>query len=350
MVAWEKLEIETELEKRLIEEFQPQQGNTIYGHYTAAREYLLGNLLEDIKIREPNLTDHGPRHIANVLNNAFLLLGGSVSELTGNDLYILCVSILFHDVGNLNGRTGHNKEISEFFDLVRKETHYFLSEKLAVMSIAGAHSGFAKDSTKDTLQDLNGRCAVNGKMVQAQNLAAILRFADELAEGPQRTSAYMVNHKKYDPASQIYHIYAQSLDSFIIDRNGGRIALTINTILTIHDKELWLTSNGKYTVSLKDFLVYAYDRIIKVDQERRYNKYYCDLLSPFKETSAVFTFCFLSENGGTRMSEFSSSLNPIILNDLVVPGQYQQPIPEIYSGYKISNILEQLWHECDPEI
>src|SRR5690606_30305839 len=134
---------------------------------------------------------------------------------------VLCVSILFHDVGNFEGRKGHNKKVAQIYDHVRKKASRFSSERTAVISIAGAHTGFCSEGTVDTLKEL-GTDGVYAKPVNLQKIAALLRFADELAEGPQRTSTAMQKFGKYDESSKLFHQLANATQ-YTIDRENSRI-------------------------------------------------------------------------------------------------------------------------------
>ena len=69
---WEELPIEKDLERSLASEFGDAEGKTLYGEYTAARSKLINEVLPYIRSREPNLTDHGPAHIKDVLEQADL--------------------------------------------------------------------------------------------------------------------------------------------------------------------------------------------------------------------------------------------------------------------------------------
>ena len=110
-----------------------------------------------------------------------------------------------------------------------------------------------------------------------RELAAILRFADELAEGPQRTSQYMIDKGLIPNDSLIYHKYAAITEVFL-DKGNNRVALTYNIDYPI--KEL----------SLEELLKFVYRRILKMDAERRYCKYYAPALNDLLRTEANINF------------------------------------------------------------
>jgi len=276
---WNIQEYEKHMSEKLKMRYGNDRGDKIFSDYTYARNKLIDdNFFSQIQGKEPNLTDHSERHIANVLENAFKLLGDDIVKLSAIELYSLGLIILFHDVGNINGREKHNKNIAEVYDFVRSRESKFNREKAIVIKAGEAHCGKSKDSSKDTLKDLEITDSLNGEPVQLRSLAAILRLADELAEGNQRTSQFMFDRHKYDPKSEIYHNYAR-ITHILIDRPGGRILITY---------DIDFDTKKMSQKDLTELLEFTYKRMIKLDEERRYNKHYCDLLSPFKKTSIQF--------------------------------------------------------------
>lgn len=326
---WEQTELENHLKEALEQELAHAKAEEIYSQYVLARKQLVEEVLEDIKGMVPELTDHGPRHILNVLSNAHEILGEQLSSLHSIEVYILCVSILFHDVGNLFGRKKHNKNISKIFSHIRGDAPGTRAEQSAVLAIAGAHTGCASGGSKDTLAELNNNLAVLGKSIKAQKIAAVLRFADELAEGTHRTSAFMQNHKMYPKESEIYHAYA-SITDHCIDKDNARIAITYNINLKTADGEL--TVNG---IELSEMLKFIYSRVVKLDQERRYTKHYCSWLDNFKHTSATLEFWHEDE-------PLELNLEPIVLSDLIVPGETTRGIAELNANYDIPSLIEQI--------
>ena len=91
----------------------------MYAAYEGVRGKLVDDIYQQIQGSQPNLSDHGPEHIANVLNNVGYLLSDSHKEhgLSATDLYILAMGVLFHDVGNLFGRIDHHKKVGQIESL-----------------------------------------------------------------------------------------------------------------------------------------------------------------------------------------------------------------------------------------
>lgn len=320
-------------QQALLSQFGETKGEEYFQDYLYARKVIFDEIAPEIKAIEPTLTDHGPKHLDNVLYNAHKLLGEAVGELTGIELYVLCVGILFHDVGNIEGRTGHNTKISKVHEYVRKRaTSSYRREKDIVMRLAEAHCGHTPTGSKDTLKPMPATLELHGESVRVPEIAALIRLADELAEGPQRTSCFMQDEGKYPKESVIHHKYASSISEIAINRNNKRIALTLDINLTTAE-------TGDITfdveVSLGAFLEYSFGRIMKLDEERRFTKHYSDWLSPFKSTSV--SFCFWLD--GERLD---LDLDALVMSDLTVPGSDTRPLSDFDPKYTVENIVASL--------
>ena len=213
-----------------------------------------------------------------MLTNVSDLLQGASDYFTDIELYVLGLGVLFHDVGNLEGREDHNRRIARFYDFVRTGPK-FAQEKSLVVQISQAHSGKARNGDRNTLVDVPASSHLDSEPVRARELAAIIRFADELAEGPQRTSQYLRTTGGYAPESVLYHDYS-SATHMCIDCGNGRIAVTYQFDFSLKaelEKEL---------KRVKGLLNFAYGRLGKMDLERRYARFHCAKpLLPFREIS-----------------------------------------------------------------
>jgi hypothetical protein len=322
---WETSKIEMELERRL--KALGSNGEALHARYISARSFLTSEILPWIRTTEPDLSDHGPEHIADVLNRTYALV--DINDLGDIELYILCQSILFHDVGNLFGRSKHNLAIAKIYDATFANLWIKRQEMQIVVAIGRTHSGLSMvDGSPDTLKDLK-TSFYNGTNIRVQHLAAILRFADELAEGPQRTSSYLVENDLFAKASQIYHRYAKVTDIHI-DRGGSRIAISYH--IELHNFD-FKTQEGvnKFTELMKCI----YKRIRKLDTERRYCKHYCTALESYKRTSVSITFWNNSE-------QLDLAVPAIDLDDLVVPDSETRDLESLYASLNIESLVRQI--------
>ncbi len=192
------------------------------------------------------LTDHGVEHVQMVMKKAADVLGSKIDELKGYEIFLLLLAIHFHDVGNIYGREDHEQKIGRVIDELDKNLPLDYVEQRYVIDIATAHGGYSEKITKDkdTLRklEMNGHC--NGMSIRPALLAAILRFADELADDISRCSNVMVPKE-----NEVFHAYSESLEPIFID--GETISFRYRIPYEYTQKRL-----GK-----KDDEVFLYDEI-----------------------------------------------------------------------------------------
>jgi hypothetical protein len=324
---WNKLPIEAEMEALLECQFGKDKAGEYIGHYTEARTYVINEITGEIKGSEPSLSDHSSKHIADVLERVGLVLGNDVKKLTGVEVYCLCLIVLFHDVGNIAGRTGHNKKIAEIYNRVRANKPKFNQERQIVIQAAQAHCGISRSGSRDTLKEVEIVSNLDGHPVRLRDMASILRFADELAEGPQRTSEFMSQTGKYPKESQIYHDYANITNVFI-DPGGERIALTFHIDIASKSEE-----------EFQKLLEFTYSRVIKLDEERRYTKHYSEFLYRFKKTDVKINFY---EDGISCDFDLPRIE---LLDQFPIPGETEPDINELlkkYPNYDVNTIYQCL--------
>ena len=334
---WDIRNIERITEKALIEELGGSNGQQRFAQYLDARRILVEDVLEEIKRTQQGLTDHGPKHIQDVLDKAEELLGSEENirkNLRGTDLYCLILSILFHDVGNIYDRREHQRRISQVYDHVRQQ-HSEKTEKLIVLTAVEAHCGETADGSKDTLKDVPETSHLCGRQVKLRTIASVLRLSDELAEGRQRTSIFMQQIKGYPSDSEIYHEYSK-ITTVFVDRSNERITLTYNIELNTEAGKF----DGDKEKYYKALIEFTYGRIMKLNQERQYVRHYCDILSVFKKTTVAFNFWINGELADLGLMEAK-------LTDVVIPGEHHKDFSNYHSCYAIPNLMERIKKRMD---
>ena len=209
------------------------------------------------------LTDHGPRHVAKVIRRI-----GELTRIDGSfvvepkDAYFLAVAAHLHDVGNYLGRDEHEKRAREvLFDLEESLIGRDNFEKRFILDIARAHGGEVEGS-KDTI----GRLSANGNR---RKLAAILRFADELAEDKERTStadaSILANDECLRKKSEVFHVYAGCLDRVEIDHDTRSVRFSFEM----------LCSHLSNTYYKEGALVYLLDKVFERTLKAHREQVYC---------------------------------------------------------------------------
>jgi hypothetical protein len=328
-MSWSEQKFEKQMYKSLCKDLDKIEGDTYYTHYKNIRNKLINDLYPQIPVNEPNLTDHTEKHIRNVLKNAFtILLDGKAKNLSGMDWYFLGLAILFHDVGNVYDRKDHWKfdTIAKIYDHFSGEDPKHTRERFLVSKAAEAHSGRGRDGSADTMKDIDQSADIDGQRIHLRDMAVVLRFADELAEGPQRTSYFMNKYRLFHDSSHAYHLYA-SQTSVFIDIKNERIALTYDIKLNNVNSPLTVDQENNLT----DMLNFIYARVHKLDQERKYARHYSDYCKAFKRTSVTIN---IQTNG-----EATLELTNCVLDDITVPGENYRELGERFENYRIPNII-----------
>lgn len=338
----------------------------LWAKYQLAKDKLPSEVLSWIAKKEGNLSDHGILHIENVFENAARLLNlNPEAEINGADdkkpfcgvdikpveAFVLGMALMFHDSGNIMGRKGHAKNGRVTMNEVLKDL-LKIEEIRGIDQVMSAHSGVTPSGDPDTIKALAAApCYICKEPVRMRQLAALVRFSDELAEGPQRTSNYLRDQgaftiqKPNELTSElkeernIFHDYA-SITTVNIDRGNGRIALQYN--IDLEDK-MFASPNGVVREYLEPLLNLIFYRIKKTDDERRYARFYGGkLLADFHTTEALVQF---HRDG----QDIETGLKPLVLNDLVVPPRSEDIkkstdwIREQDAAYDIQNLMGRVW-------
>jgi hypothetical protein len=284
-MSWVDTTFEKAMKRHFVSKLGEPKGEHLYGEYTSVRNAMEGdNFFKEIKGQEPDLSDHSEQHIQDVFERAFKVIGEvEFIKFSPKDIYCLALMILFHDVGNIYGRVRHNAvgKIAEVYNKYRSNVGNYRNEKKVITLGASAHCGKLKNGSRDTLKGVNDS-SIGGDKIRLKELSAILRFSDELAEGKQRTCSFLLDKGLISKESNVYHHYAQVTD-IEIDRNLERISIT-------YDINIPKDFNAVAQEEFKELMLFSYHRAVKLDIERRYTKYYSDVLKQFKYVSVQYNF------------------------------------------------------------
>lgn len=283
---------DTQIELKLKQEFSQTKNELVYWPhfipaYEAVKSYMIKEVYPNIARIEPDLTDHGEIHIQDVLRNAYAILedgvSESISEYTPLELCVLCMSILVHDIGNLHGRVGHEKVIPTIFT---GERFPGIDNALrrTVIQVAKAHGGKG-----DTIEELGEKNALFTQQIRSSSIAALLRFADELSEGPHRTSRLMLQESMISDESIIFHEYANLTNPPCIA--SGNVVLGFDISVDKKDEK-----------SLRELISFVFKRVYKLNRERIYCGLYSAHIQRIKSVNVSITFY-----------EDDELINPIII-------------------------------------
>lgn len=338
-MSWIDTSYEIAMRQYFLEKLGTVNGQSLFAKYEGLRNEMIDdNFFSEIKGVEPDLSDHSARHIQDVFTRAYKVIGEEeFRSFNVYEIYSLALMILFHDVGNIRGRDYHyiQERIAEVYNKYRANVSNFRDERRIVLKGASAHSGETINGSKDTLKELKPD-SIDGESIDLTELAAILRFSDELAEGKQRTCSFLIEKNLIKPKSLVYHKYAQ-ISKIHIDRKLERISITYN----INISEPF---DSKEKRVLKELILFTYNRAVKLDIERRYTKNYSRILKRFKYVSVRYNF-------SKSEIPFEVDLDSILFEDKYpVPGDVfkkSEPYAEnLIVGkdekYKLSNLIQAI--------
>lgn len=226
------------------------------------------------------LNNHGKGHVETVISRAGELskcIKNEASNLRPFEIFILLCAIQIHDIGNMFGRDDHT--VSFFNDFKECANKSFIKESSlirCIFDIARAHSGKILGSL-DTIiaAELRNEASILGIDVRQRLLAAILRFADELADDYTRVIDYIfTDMPEY---SKIYHAYSGSLHTVKVEKLEKENVFYIKLCydIPIKDafciyKKLKKDDDGNYKIIELTLIMEIIERTKKMERERRY--------------------------------------------------------------------------------
>jgi len=307
-----------------------------HAHYIKLEDYLNENVHKEVTIGanlvnpEMLLNDHGPEHIETVISRASYLVGSTTCQLTPYETYLLLCCIQLHDVGNLFGRYKHEKNAKEIMLAAEGICGRSVIEALKIKNIAEAHGGRTDKGNKDKITPLEPKSNTNDGEIRPQMLAAILRFADELADDKSRSLSTLLIKGKIPKPSEVFHAYAMCLESVMVNHNENAINLTFHVPRNFLEKK-FVKEDSK--ILLLDEI---YLRVLKMHYERIYCMRFCkDIIEidkilvtiEFYDKTLVDVFpkisFELSENGyPDSNSDIFSLCEELTVEDGILNGEY----------------------------
>lgn len=338
-MSWIDTSYEIAMKSYFVEKLDITKGNALYNKYESIRNSMVDdNFFKEIKGKEPDLSDHSERHIQDVFERTYKVIGEEeFKSFNIYEIYCLAIMVLFHDVGNIRGRKNHQvqEKIAEVYNKYRQNIENFREERRIIIAGASAHTGKSKNDNNDTLREVKPD-SFEGESIDLIELASILRFSDELAEGKQRTCSFLIEKKLIDEKSLIYHRYAQ-VSNIHIDRKLERISITYNININ-------MPFSSEEKQNLKELIEFTFNRAVKLDVERRYTKNFSRIIKRFSYVSVRYNFSI--EDIPMEMD-----LSNILFEDQYpIPGEVFKPnepygvdiIVKKNSDYAIENLLKEI--------
>ena len=199
-----------------------------------------------------------------MIRRASELLEAYPNDISSYEKYLLLVAIRFHDIGNAHGRELHELRAEQYMKELRVLLGDDSAEQRIIFMIAQAHGGTTPDGHKDKITPLPRNEPLLGKVVRPRVLAALLRFADELADERSRAVRFKPLASAIPKGSEVYHAYASALQSVLVNAPGGTVSLHFEMK---RDDAKRKFGKGSTEVYLLDEI---YERSLKMHYERIY--------------------------------------------------------------------------------
>lgn len=273
------------------------------------------------------LNAHGKPHVDSVIKRASQLIETESCVLSAYEVYFLLTAVQLHDVWNILGRDGHEVQFREHSGRIEELLGDESAEKRVIKRIAEAHGG-KHNGDEDTIQHIIDEPVLN-QAVRAKFLAALLRFADEVADDSQRVSPFAIQVGSITPESLLFHKYSSSLQSVMIDAKGKAIELHYE--LTREDAQQEFQKNGHSWFLIEEIL----HRNLKMHRERIYCMRF---LIPSIQIDSISTKINIYRSKNSAQSLFVIGYR---LEDKGYPSASDSAI------YKLCPELAK-WHEGEP--
>lgn len=262
------------------------------------------------------LNDHGPEHVEKVVERANSIVMQFNSEpLSEFEAFLLLCAIQIHDVGNVLGRAGHEKKLVGIFDENCKNIIPDTPERRAIKNIAMAHGGKSVYG-KDTISLLSAKETIFNAQVRTRLLAAILRFADELADDSSRANRAALDLGILGTNSELFHSYSRALHTVNVEKDlenhDCRVVLVYELETEELKKKYRLGGNEKY------LLDEIYDRTIKMELERRYCMKF---MYPYVNIGRIDVRINIYGRNSEKVKTISYTLEDLSYPDTPVAGQ-----------------------------
>lgn len=250
------------------------------------------------------LNDHGPRHIATVIERASDLLNHNGIKLNAREVYLLLNSIQIHDIGNFYGRTGHEKKILEVLKHDVRLAGFDDVERKYIIQVAQVHGGSVKtksgsESNNTIISLKQGESKLGQYSIDLRFLAAILRFADEIADDKDRADSELLRDRKLPKGSEVFHAYSFCIDPVVVNHETQTIEIHMKVPLEFVKRKL---GKGNKEVWLLDEI---YERALKMHHERIYcSKFWRQRLSIEKIWYQIEFYRFPKENEYLSLEDF----------------------------------------------
>lgn len=255
----------------------PQSGVDYVARYVVIKEWLATHCYPLIgaktSLEDGGLyTDHSLEHFNTVLKYAGELIGidnedSELKKLNCYEVYLIIVSILLHDAGNVFGRTQHEKKAFEILQDIGSAITFDNIEKKHIADLAEVHGGKSATGNKDTIGSKFNMDEIDylKATFRPKLIAAIVRLADEICEDRTRAARYLCAKGQVPKKSEVFHYYSGAITASKVDYRGRNIRITFDV----------MTAQLKDKMGKLDEEVFLIDEIFTRIEKMHCERLYC---------------------------------------------------------------------------
>jgi hypothetical protein len=254
-----KLRIEATLKKADIIFFQK---------YSLMRERLLNVEYEHWAAGFPQGNNHGRGHIRRVLENLDNLLGPiPLQSINEYELFLSMMSILYHDIGMLRQRKGHEMISGE---LLKGDEHdsYIVNpiDKQIITAAVVSHS--SSQHIEEQCSKFSATELVGPHNARPRVVAALVRLADELDEDHRRADPLLqrrLDLERLYPESVFFWLFCQRVRG--VRPNLAAKQIDFNLAFENEDTTKYGSVPGG---RMRSFIAFSAEKLAKINGERVY--------------------------------------------------------------------------------
>lgn len=200
----------------------PSRHKDYVAAYKTIKEYLANKYYQvtgtGLAKGRHRFTKHDITHVDDVIDTAGRIMGldqksSETPEISAYETFVLLMAILVHDAGNAYERAGHEIKASQILKDMGEISPLDTLERRLIASIASAHGGKTDSGERDTIDDRVKQevSEIDGRVVNARRLAALVRLADEFSERGRRADDIAIETRK-PPRAYLPNFFCRSVN------------------------------------------------------------------------------------------------------------------------------------------
>jgi hypothetical protein len=310
-----------------IEKALKASGGSFINKYRLMKDRLLGTEYEHWSVGFPEGNNHGKGHISRVLENLDHLLGDRpLQHLDPYELFLAMMSILYHDIGLLQQRKGHEKISKELLEGDNQDAYIINPIDKEIIAAAVVSHSSSRDIA-DECKRFSSEEPIGEYKARPRVIAALVRLSDELDEDSRRADPILQQRLKLPPESKFFWLFCQRVRAVRPDLVSKRI--DINLAFEPQDTSEFGPVPGGTN---RAFVAFSAEKLAKINQERAY-------VNQFLPTDLRYSGLHVDVKPLRKHPQWKSP-RTFVFNDHTTSLMFLQSFPELL--YEPANLAMQV--------